>query len=354
MKKRCLVVTGGGDCPGLNAVIRAIVRRASQEKDWEIIGSRDAFNGILSDPMEIEHLTERSVAGIHYRGGTILGTTNRGGPFAYPTKDENGKLIMIDRSTDLMQRIQDLNIQGVINIGGDGSQTISQQLFELGCKIIGVPKTIDNDLSATDYTFGFQTAVEIATEALDKLVTTAASHHRIIILEVMGREAGWIALHTALAGGAEICLIPEIPYDIIRIISTLEDRIKCKRGFANIVIAEGARSVSDNSDIEDESAGIFLMKKLKTYNLAAEIRLAVLGHIQRGGIPIAFDRILATQFGVKAFELVLENDFGKMVAYHHPDIVAVPIISAIKNYNFVDIDSNLVKTARGIGINFGD
>jgi len=205
--KRCLVVTGGGDCPGLNAVIRAIVKRAAFEQDWEIVGSIEAFNGVLREPTEIVILDEKKVAGIHYLGGTILQTTNKGGPFSWPVKNNDGTWTTVDRSDEMLRKLQYLGIDAVINIGGDGSQRISKRLYDKGLNIIGVPKTIDNDLSATDSTFGFQTAVQIATEAVDKLVTTAASHNRVLILEVMGRYAGWIALNAAVAGGAEICLL---------------------------------------------------------------------------------------------------------------------------------------------------
>ena len=354
MKKRCLVATGGGDCPGLNAVIRAIVKRASKEKDWEIIGSIDAFNGILQDPMEIKTLDLPSVAGIHVRGGTILGTTNKNGPFAWPVQQKDGTWQEEDRSADMLRKLEFLNVQAVINIGGDGSQKISQRLFEMGCNIIGVPKTIDNDLSATDYTFGFPTAVEIATDAVDKLVTTAASHNRIFILEVMGREAGWIALHSAVAGGAEVCLIPEIPYDIEKVKNRISKRIINGRGFVNIVIAEGAFPKEENYQTHKHGAGIQLMNLLKDSGVETDIRVTILGHLQRGGIPIAYDRILATQFGVKAFEMVLEKDFGKMVAIRNGKIVCVPLKDATAQYHLVDVNSDLVKTARSIGISFGD
>ena len=212
--KRLLVLTGGGDCPGLNAVIRAIVKRASQEKDWEVLGSIQAYNGILWEPTEVVRLTPDSVRGIHFRGGTIIETTNKGGPFNWPVKNADGTWSTVDRSDEMLRKLQYMGIDAVISIGGDGSQRISQKLFEKGLNIIGVPKTIDNDLSSTECTFGFQTAVQIATEAVDKLVTTAASHNRVFVLEVMGRDAGWIALHSAIAGGAEVCLLPEFPYDI--------------------------------------------------------------------------------------------------------------------------------------------
>jgi 6-phosphofructokinase 1 len=364
MKKRCLVATGGGDCPGLNAVIRAIVKRASKEQDWEIIGSIDAFNGILQDPMEIKTLDLPSVAGIHVRGGTILGTTNKNGPFAWPVQQKDGTWKEEDRSADMLRKLEFLNVQAVINIGGDGSQKISQRLFEMGCNIIGVPKTIDNDLSATDYTFGFPTAVEIATDAVDKLVTTAASHNRILILEVMGREAGWIALHSAVAGGAEVCLIPEIPYNITKIVKRIHKRVSNHRGFVNIVIAEGAHNIDSdmhyiNNENEQEKArlggaGMQLMKELKKAGIKTDIRVTILGHLQRGGKPIAYDRILATQFGVKSFEMVLEKDFGKMVAVRNGKIICVPLADATAQYHLVDTNSDLVKTARSIGICFGD
>jgi 6-phosphofructokinase 1 len=318
MKKRILVVTGGGDCPGLNAVIRAIVKRAEHdENDWEVLGSIDAFNGILMEPMNIVELDNEKVKGIHVMGGTIIGTTSKGGPFAWPVKDASGNWTTVDRSDDLIRRLQYQNIDAVINIGGDGSQAISQGLFEKGCPIIGVPKTIDNDLSFTDFTFGFQTAVDIATDAVDKLVTTAASHHRVLILEVMGRYAGWIALHSAIAGGAEVCLIPEIPYDVKKIMDALHERVASGNGFANIVIAEGAHSIHEGMSFSGEKvigaekkltgAAQRLAAELKEAGLDIDIRETILGHLQRGGRPDAFDRLLATQFGVKAFELVKEE-----------------------------------------------
>jgi len=365
MKNRLLVVTGGGDCPGLNAVLRAIVKRAYQEKDWEVIGSIDAFNGILTEPMHLVDLTPETVAGIHVQGGTIIGTTNKGGPFAWPIKLPDGTVGEVDRSDDLLQRLRYQNIDAVINIGGEGSQSISQKLFEKGCPIIGVPKTIDNDLSATDFTFGFQTAVDVATDAVDKLVTTAASHHRVLILEVMGRYAGWIALYAAIAGGAEVCLIPEIPYKVSSVMAAIERRIEAGKGFAIIVIAEGAKSIDGQmtytacnepgaAPIHLGGAGLKLSAELKAAGCPIEIRETILGHLQRGGRPNSFDRILASRFGIEAFELVLQKKWGSMVAYRHPDIVAVPILEAISRYNYIDPNSDLVHTARGLGISLGD
>ncbi|GJM29460.1 MAG: 6-phosphofructokinase [Cyclobacteriaceae bacterium] len=365
MGKKVLVVTGGGDCPGLNAVIRAIVKRSAQEKDCEVIGSIESYNGILVDPMEVVVLNEYAVAGIHVRGGTIIGTTNKGGPFAWPVQNEDGSWSAVDRSQELLQRIQNLSIDAVISIGGDGSQKISQKLFEMGCNIIGVPKTIDNDLSATDFTFGFRTAVQIATESVDKLVTTAESHNRIMIMEVMGRQAGWIALHSAIAGGAEVCLIPEIPYDIDKVMEKINSRFSNGKGFVVIVVAEGAKpkggtvtgTISREAGYENIRLGgvaYKLKQEIKDKGCEASSRVTVLGHLQRGGIPIAIDRLLATQFGVKAFEMVLEEDFGKMVSARHPNIVSVPLEEATKHYNFIGKDSNLLKTARGIGMCLGD
>ncbi len=365
MKKRVLIATGGGDCPGLNAVIRGVVKRASQERDWEILGSYQAFNGVLHEPMELMVLNEAKVSGIHVKGGTIIGTTNKGGPFSWPIKEKDGSWTTVDRSDELIRRLQYQNIDAVINIGGDGSQRISQGLYEKGLNIIGVPKTIDNDLAGTDFTFGFQTAVEIATDAVDKLVTTAESHNRIFILEVMGRDAGWIALHSAVAGGAEICLIPEIPYKIESIMERIHERIVNDRGFLIIVIAEGAKRLGGETVAEelDEvgyqhkhlgGAASQLKRELKEAGCEQDVRVTILGHLQRGGIPSAYDRILATQFGVKAFEMVLEDNYGQMVSYKHPNIVSVPIKDAISVYNRIQPDDQLLHTARGIGICIGD
>jgi len=365
MKKRVLVLTGGGDCPGLNAVIRGIVKRAGQTEDWEVIGSMQSFDGVLHEPSEIMVLDEKAVSGIHFQGGTILGTTTKGGPLAFPVKENDGTWSFVDRSDEMIRKLKYMGIDAVINIGGDGSQRISQTLFEKGLNIIGVPKTIDNDLSATDYTFGFQTAVQIATEAVDKLVTTAASHGRVIILEVMGRDAGWIALNSAIAGGAEICLIPEIPYDINVVNDVIKKRFKDGKGHVIIVVSEGAKPIDgdvlsqESDEIGNENlklGGIAnkLLNDLKAAGCDADMRETVLGHLQRGGVPIAFDRILATQFGVKAMELALEGTYGEMVAYQHPNIVSVPFVEAISNYNIVKTDSSLVYTARGIGMCLGD
>jgi len=363
--KKVLVLTGGGDCPGLNAVIRGLAKAAKSSGEWEAYGSIEAFNGVLKDPVEIKKLTKSRIAGIHIKGGTILKTTNKGNPLDFPIQKEDGSWTTKDISADLVQKIKDLGFDAVVNIGGDGSQKISQALFEKGLNIIGVPKTIDNDLSATDLTFGFSTAVQIATESFDKLVTTAESHHRVMIMEVMGRDAGWIALHTAIAGGAEICLIPEISFNLKAILKRIKKRYKKGKGFVNIVVAEGAKVASgeslgakssDKGDPHKKLSGIanYLRTELENMGCPAQIRTTVLGHTQRGGTPLAFDRILATAMGVKAFELIQKGEFGKMVSYKNNRVESVTIKDAIKEYNYVDKDHYLINTARAVGISFGD
>jgi len=364
MSKKLLISTGGGDCPGLNAVIRGIAKRARKEGGWEVYGSIEAFQGVLQNPPQLIHLTREITGGIHVRGGTILRTTNKGNPLHYPVRQPDGTLRFEDRTAALAKRITDLGFDAVINIGGDGSQKISQALFTQGINMVGVPKTIDNDLSATDMTFGFQTAVQIATDSFDKLVTTAESHDRVMIMEVMGRDAGWIALHTAIAGGAEICLIPEIPYNIHTVLRRIESRYNKGIGFVNIVISEGAKPKDGTITATAGSAGsehvrlggvaYQLSKQLKDAGCQAEIRETVLGHVQRGGGPTAFDRFLATLFGVKAFELVLEKKFGNMVALKDNQVTSVTLEEATKHYNHVDINGPLVNAARGLNITFGD
>ncbi|MDX5337659.1 MAG: ATP-dependent 6-phosphofructokinase [Cyclobacteriaceae bacterium] len=362
--KKLLVATGGGDCPGLNAVIRGIVKRASRESDWEVWGCYEAFNGIMEDPIRVVRLDEKSVGGIHVQGGTILGTTNKGNPMRFPEKQADGTVKTINRIPWLVDRFKSFGFDAVVNIGGDGSQAISQALFEAGMPVVGVPKTIDNDLSSTDFTFGFQTAVQTATDSFDRLVTTANSHHRVMIMEVMGRNAGWIALYTAIAGGAEICLIPEIPYDLDKIIKKIESRYNHGRGFVNIVIAEGAKAVDGTVTATQGEEGrtavrlggvcFTLSQQLKDAGLEADVRETVLGHTQRGGTPVAFDRVIASVFGVKAMELVLEGKFGQLVVLKNNDYASVSIKEAISEYNYVNPNGTLVKSAKGLGISFGD
>ncbi len=366
--KKILVSTGGGDCPGLNAVIRGLVKAAKNSKqDWEVWGSLEAFNGMLDDPIRIVKLNRKKIEGIHIKGGTIIKTTNRGKPMAFPVQKEDGTWTTEDRTQELVDRIRAEGFDAVVNIGGDGSQKISQLLFEMGLNVIGVPKTIDNDLSATDLTFGFTTAVQIATDSFDKLVTTAESHHRVMIMEVMGRDAGWIALHAAVAGGAEICLIPEIPYDIETIVEKIKKRYFKKRGFVNIVIAEGAKpkggtvvgqASGEVGDGHIKLGGIanFLRKQLEEHpNMPdVQVRTTILGHTQRGGTPVAFDRILATSMGVKAFELIQAGRFGHMVSFKNNDLTSVLLSEAIKENKNVRADHYLMRVARSIGMSFGD
>ncbi len=362
--KKILILTGGGDCPGLNAVIRAICKRAKKETDWEVYGSIEAFNGVFNEPQEIIRLTNKKIAGIHVKGGTILKTTNKSNPLKYPVTQPDGTTKFIDRTDELVDKLKKLNFDAVINIGGDGSQRISKVLFDKGIPIVGVPKTIDNDLSATDMTFGFQTAVQIATDSFDRLVTTAESHHRVMIMEVMGRDAGWIALHTAIAGGAEVCLIPEIPYNVNKLVERINKRYQKGRGFANIVIAEGAKpkdgtitagaGEKGSEHVRLGGVAFQLTKQLKDAGCKAEIRETVLGHTQRGGVPVAFDRVLASLFGVKAFELVLNGKTGQMVALKNNSITSVTLEEAVKSYHTVDAGSDLVRSAKGLGISFGD
>lgn len=355
MKKRILIVNSGGDCPGMNAVIRAIVKRANNDVNWEVIGSINGFDGILKEPLELLLLDEKRVRGIHFEGGTILTTNNKRNPFNFPVKQEDGFIKNIDLSDKLYYNIRVLNFDAVIHIGGNESHKISYKLFQKGINIVGVPKTINNDLSVADYTFGFQTAVQVATEAVDKLVTTANSHSRVLILEVMGRDAGWIALQASIAGGADICLIPEIPFTMDKIVEKLNTRYSInKRGFAIIVVAEGAFLKGGSPEINHRGIALKIAEKLKNMDFEADIRETILGHLQRGGTPTAIDRILATELGVKAFELVKEKKFGTMAIHHNTEVLSMPLKEVINKYNKVNLSHNLIKTAKGVGISFGD
>ena len=355
MKRRILIVNSGGDCPGMNAVIRAIVKRANTETDWEIIGSINGFDGILSEPLNLMALDNKIVAGIHVEGGTILMTNNKRSPFNFPVEKEDGTVEYKDLTDKLIYNIKVNNFEAVIHIGGNESHKISQKLYEKGVNIIGIPKTINNDLSKTDYSFGFQTAAQIATDAVDKLVTTASSHNRTLILEVMGRNAGWIALHAAIAGGAEVCLIPEIPFSMEKVIEKLKSRYsKDGRGFANIVVAEGANMIGEKHEMVPGTIAREISSRLKEMNFEPDIRETILGHLQRGGTPMAFDRILATELGVKAFEMVKNQKFGNIAIHHHNEVTDIPLSEVINQYNKIDLNHNLIHTAKGIGISFGD
>lgn len=355
MKQRILIVNSGGDCPGMNAVIRAITKRAHQEENWEVIGSINGFDGILAEPLEIMVLDEEKVDNLHIKGGTVLMTNNTRNPFSYPVEQHDGSFKNEDVSDRLIYNLKVLNFDAVIHIGGNESHKISHQLSQKGVNIIGIPKTINNDLSITDYTFGFNSAAQIATEAVDKLVTTANSHNRVLILEVMGRNAGWIALHSAIAGGADVCLIPEIPFDMEKVVSKLKSRYTQEgRGFANIVVAEGAFEQGTKSEKQSGAISRKITNSLKEMKFEADIRETILGHLQRGGIPTAFDRILATQLGVKAVELVIEKKFGTMAAHQNSKLTHVNLEMVIDQSNKISLSHNLIQTAKGIGISFGD
>jgi 6-phosphofructokinase 1 len=354
------VLTGGGDAPGLNAVIRAVVKTGVLEYGLHVYGLQDGFNGLLHDEPPID-LTLDRVRGLLVKGGTILGADNRGNPFAHRIK-RDGQEVLEDRSDYAIQRLKDLGLSGLILIGGDGTMHIGQDLQAKGVKIVGVPKTIDNDLSGTDMTFGFDTALHVATDALDRLHTTAEAHHRVMLLEVMGRNAGWLALHAGLAGGSDVILIPEIPFEIERVMDKIRQRNATGARFTIIVVAEGARPVGGEQVYRSHAADP-LLKRLGgvSYQIAeeigqrvdAEVRTTVLGHVQRGGTPSPFDRILATRYGAAAVRLVAAGKWGRMVALRGRTVTSIPIEEAVAEPNLVDPEGELVVTARQLGIEFG-
>lgn len=355
------VLTGGGDCPGLNAVIRAVVKTAINEYGWEVLGVEDGFEGLIQ-PGKVRLLTAADVRGILPRGGTILGTTNRANPFQYEVEIEGGVQVF-DVSDDVVRHAQVLGMDALIVIGGDGSLRIAHELMQKGLKIVGVPKTIDNDLQGTVVTFGFDTAVNTAMDALDKLHTTAESHHRVIILEVMGRNAGWIALKAGIAGGADVILIPEIPYDLDVVADKINRRNRQGAKFSIVVVAEGAMPAGGEAvyQAEREMGGVrrlggvgeVLATQLKA-RCQAEVRVTILGHLQRGGSPSAFDRLLATRFGAIAVHLVAQDRCGHMVALQDERIISVPIAEAVKQQKFVPLDSDILLTAFGLDICLGN
>ena len=363
MNKTIGVLTSGGDCPGLNAVLRGIVCTAAKLK-WRVIGFRDGYEGLLSDDGHME-LTLQNTEGIMQRGGTILGTTNRGhfvrkaGPGGRSRLEPH----IIARTKETLAK---LHIGALVTIGGDGSLSTSQQLFEAGINVIGVPKTIDNDLEATESSFGFDSAVACVTDALDRLHTTARAHKRVIIIEVMGRHAGWIALHGGLAGGADVILLPEIPFSYDKLTDALRSREKAGHPSTLIVVAEGARPSGGREHYRAAQTGEFrlggigesvaheLDRRMNRPKLVKEIRTCVLGHLQRGGDPTTLDRILGTSFGVKAVDLIVEGKFGQMVSYQNSQVLSVPIASAVRRQKLVQPDSQMVETCRAIGISFGD
>jgi 6-phosphofructokinase 1 len=358
---RIAISTGGGDAPGLNAVIRAAVLSAVN-RGWEVLGIKRGFAGLMGED-EVVPLTKDSVRGIAHLGGTILRTTNRGNPFHYPRKLEDGTMVEEDRSDELIESARRLGIDALVSIGGDGSLTIAKLLCDKGMKIVGVPKTIDNDVSGTITTFGFDTAVNTALEAIDKLHTTAESHDRVIVLEVMGRDAGFIALHSGLAGTADVILIPEIPYDIDRVCDKIMSRDRAGRHFSIVVVAEGAFPKGGRVSLIGESlpgearrlGGLCepIAREIQAIT-GKETRSLVLGHLQRGGVPTGYDRLLATRFGGAAIRAVADEKWGHMVALQSPHIVTIPIEEALREPKRVDPSHDTVLTARATGISFGD
>ena len=349
--KRIGITTGGGDCPGLNAVIRAVVRCAKDRHGWAVTGIVDGFDGLL-DPSRCRELDTPDVRDILARGGTILGTTNRGNPFEYPIK-ENGVTTIRDVSDRVMENAAKLGLDAVVVVGGDGTQRIGWGLHKKGLRVVGVPKTIDNDLSATDSTFGFDSAVQVATEAVDRLHTTAESHRRIMLLEVMGRDAGWIALHAGIAGGAHIILIPEIPPSLDKICEAILARDATGRSYTLIVVAEGVHGMEGLSACEKGMTVAGRIGEAVTQRLQRDVRVTVLGHTQRGGTPTPFDRVLSTRFGVAAVEDLARGGNGHMVALRGAEVITVPLSEACARMKTVDPNSELVAAARAVGVTVG-
>ncbi|MDR3121845.1 MAG: 6-phosphofructokinase [Clostridiales bacterium] len=358
--KKIGVMTGGGDCPGLNAVIRAVVKTAIRKYDYEVVGFRDGYRGLVKN--DYMPLTERNVSGILDRGGTILGSSNRDNPFKFLI-EKNGQFEERDMSERVIENISIHEIDAMVFIGGDGTLTSARDFYNMGVNAVGVPKTIDNDLSYTETTFGFATAVDTATDAIDKLHSTAESHHRVMILEVMGRSAGWIALHAGIAGGADVILIPEIPYKLDNVVKSLQRRKNLGKSFSIVVVAEGAKpeggdivvsKIVENSPDPVRLGGIGnkVGSDIETI-MGIETRVTVLGHLQRGGRTNAADRVLSTRYGVAAVDLVHAEKFGQMVCLKGSEISSVSIADAVGTIKNVDVDGELIRTAKSVGIEFG-
>jgi 6-phosphofructokinase 1 len=358
---RIAISTGGGDAPGLNAVIRTAVLGALH-RGWDVLGIKRGFAGLLGED-DVIPMTRETVRGIGHLGGTILRTTNRGSPFNYPVLQEDGTYKYIDRSDELIENARNLGIDALISIGGDGSLKIAKQLVEKGMKVVCVPKTIDNDVPCTVNTFGFDTAVNTAIDAIDKLHTTAESHDRVIVLEVMGREAGFIALHAGLAATADVVLIPEIPFHIERVCEKIRARDRAGRLFSIVVVAEGAVQVGGSESILGESlpgqarrlGGLCepLAREIQS-RTGKETRSLILGHLQRGGQPTGYDRLLSARFGGAAVRAIEDERWGHMLALQSPHIVTVPIDEVLRQEKRVDPEGDVVLTAREAGISFGD
>ncbi|MCG0278047.1 MAG: 6-phosphofructokinase [Thermanaeromonas sp.] len=360
MSKRLGILTGGGDCPGLNAVIRAAAKTAYAH-GYELYGFLDGYTGVVEG--RYIKLDPPAISGLLHRGGTILGTNNRNDPFHFPVR-EGDKVVYRDMSWKALENLERLGIEILLVIGGDGTLAGARDLKAKGARIIGIPKTIDNDLKATDQTFGFDTAVRTATDALDKLHTTAESHHRVMVLELMGRYAGWIALYSGLAGGADVILIPEIPWTPEGVIKKIEARRAEGKPFSIVVVAEGVRSPSGELVVQRRVEGSVekvrlggigqLVAQIIEEKTGIETRVTVLGHIQRGGSPSSYDRVLATRFGVAAAELAVKGVHGVMVCLRGNDISYVPLEEVAGEPRTVPVDHPLIHTARAIGISFGD
>jgi 6-phosphofructokinase 1 len=357
--RRIAVNTGGGDAPGLNAVIRAVVRSA-EGLGWEVYGILDSYDGLFEEDGVVP-LDRKAVRGITHLGGTILGTTNRGNPLKWPVPQDDGTIRYEDRSQAVVDAIHDHGIDALIAIGGDGSLEIARDLSTKGLKVVGVPKTIDNDLAATSRTFGFMTAVETATDAIGKLHSTAEAHERVMVVELMGRHAGWIALFAGVAGTADVILIPEIPYSLDSVCRKIEERWDIGREFAIVVAAEGAYPVGGEPLFKQTSGGGKKLGGIASVltdeieeRTGHETRDLVLGHLQRGGGPNAYDRLLALRFGCAAVNVVRQGNFGTMVALDPPEVRAVPLEEAVAHRKTVPLDSDVIQTARALGTCLGD
>jgi 6-phosphofructokinase 1 len=363
--RRIAISTGGGDAPGLNAVIRAVVL-AGHNRGWDVVGIRDGYNGVLLPEQYPDGgliaLTPDRVRGITHLGGTIIGTTNVGNPMKFPVALPDGKIVEVDRTDELVRGLHANRIDAVVAVGGDGSLTIANALAQKGVRTVGVPKTIDNDLSRTVVTFGFDTAVSFATECIDRLHSTAASHRRVMVVEVMGRYAGWIALNAGISGTADAILIPEIPYDLSSVVARIQERFAQGRGFAIVVVAEGARPKGGGYSVVEKKAGSAERLGGVGEKVAAEIakasrrdtRHVVLGHLLRGGPPTTFDRLISLRFGAAAVRALAAGRTGIMVALDPPRVRYVPLAAACERMKVVPLDCDTVLTARELGICLGD
>jgi len=360
--KKIVISTGGGDAPGLNAVIYAVVK-ASTLRGWEVYGSRSGYKGLL-DTEELVRLTPAMVEGITSTGGTILGSTNKGNPFAMPVVNLAGEQQVVDISDRILTNFHRLGFSCHIAVGGDGSLDLAHRFARKGMPVVGVPKTIDNDLEATDRTFGFDTAVSTATEALDKLHSTAKSHDRVMVVEVMGRDSGWIALYSGISGAADVILIPEIPFSMDKVVEKICDNELQKKHYSIVVVAEGAKAEGGavinkgkgelgREEVILGGVGEWVANEIRT-RLGKDVRSLVLGHLQRGGSPTTFDRLLALRFGAAAVRMVEAGTFDHMVAWNPPNMTSVPLAEAIRSRKKIDLASDKVLTAREIGICLGD